>query len=81
MNNSFYFLSEIFRDEVEMIELGSPNNNDDENCDERTQASSSNLCFIMFSSLVVITIIFFFTGSYLAVRTKANSDIISLTGR
>ena len=79
MNYSFYFLSEICRDEIEMRELGSPNHNDDENCDERTQASSSNWCFMMSSSLVVITIIFFIvSGSYLAVRTE--TDIISLTG-
>ena len=58
-----------------MRELGSPNHNDDENCDERTQASSSNLCFIMFSSLVVITIICFIAGSYLAVGTKSNTDV------
>ena len=79
-NYSFYFWSEICRDEVEMRELGSPYHNDDENCYERTQASSSNWCFIMSSSLVVITIICFITGSYLAIRTKTNTDIICPTG-
>ena len=52
-----------------------------ENCDEKVQASSSNRCFMMSTSLVVITIICFITGSYLAVRTKTNTDIIRLTGR
>ena len=43
--------------------------------------SSSNRCFMMTTSFVVITIICFTIGSYLAVRTKTNTDIISLTGR
>ena len=51
------------------------------NCDEKSQASSSNMCFMMSSSLVAIAIICFITGSYLAVRTKTNTDIISPTGR
>ena len=38
-------------------------------------------CLIMSTSLVVITIICFITGSYLAVRTKTITDIISLAGR
>ena len=54
----------------------------DKNSDEKSQASSSNWCFMMSTSLVVITIIcFILSGSILAVRTKTNTDIISLKGR
>ena len=52
----------------------------DENLNEKVQGSSSNWCFMISTSLMVITIIRFITGSYLAVRTKTNTDIISQTG-
>ena len=52
----------------------------DENLNEKVQGSSSNWCFMISTSLMVITIICFITGSYLAVRTKTNTDIISQTG-
>ena len=51
-----------------------------ENCDEKVPASSCNWWCIIFSSLVVLNIICFITGSYLAVRTKTNTDTVSLTG-
>ena len=48
----------------------------------KNSRSSSYRCFIITTSLVVITIIcFILSGSYLAVRTKTNTDDINLAGR
>ena len=52
----------------------------DKKRDEKSQGNSNNWCFLMSSSIVVITIFCFITGSYIAVRTKTNTDYISLTG-